>query len=375
MTFGASVVIELPWSFAGRGGRRCGESRLFSPMIRSTRVRLTRMPSITRSRAHTLRWPSPVHGERARSRRMAARRRRAPVSGRVDRPVSRAAVPPGAGRRKTRIAPRPRSRTHGAPRKRARSPTRSRRPSARPPAGQRAGLLQPRTQQLVLHAQLADAAMRLGDLALLRIVITLPQPGVDPGKPALPPLLQLPHRHREPTGQVFDGLAPHQPEHHVPLARKAPPLTGRQCCDHPVILGCGQRRRASLAPAAHSPNSHIHPWILFIHQAAPRGSRLDNVVSTETGCSSLRRSCSRLNAYFPKLKRSFVKEMRNARFAAHSFSGCRQTDTMVATRTSKSPNGIRCPKSRSSRSSTKPPHSLNAMTGTPAASASMTTVG
>src|SRR5512132_4288565 len=34
MTFGASVVIELPWSFAGRGGRRCGESRLFSPMIR-----------------------------------------------------------------------------------------------------------------------------------------------------------------------------------------------------------------------------------------------------------------------------------------------------------------------------------------------------
>ena len=49
--------------------------------------------------------------------------------------------------------------------------------------------------------------MRLGELALLRIVITLPQPGVDPGKPALPPLLQLPHRHREPTGQVFDGLA------------------------------------------------------------------------------------------------------------------------------------------------------------------------
>src|SRR5512132_1433930 len=81
MTFGASVVIELPWSFAGRGGRRCGESRLFSPMIRSTRVRLTRMPSMTRSRAHTLRWPSPVHGERARSRRMAASRSASPSAG------------------------------------------------------------------------------------------------------------------------------------------------------------------------------------------------------------------------------------------------------------------------------------------------------
>jgi hypothetical protein len=72
ITFGASVVIEPSWSLAGRDGRRCGESKLFSPMIRSTRVRLTRMPSITRSRAQTLRCPSPVHGERARSRWMAA---------------------------------------------------------------------------------------------------------------------------------------------------------------------------------------------------------------------------------------------------------------------------------------------------------------
>ena len=71
---GASVVIEPSWSFAGRGGRRCGESRLFSPMIRSTRLRPTRMPSITRSRAQTLRCPSPAHGERARSWRMAASR-------------------------------------------------------------------------------------------------------------------------------------------------------------------------------------------------------------------------------------------------------------------------------------------------------------
>jgi hypothetical protein len=38
ITFGASVVIEPSWSLAGPGGRRCGESKLFSPMIRSTRA-------------------------------------------------------------------------------------------------------------------------------------------------------------------------------------------------------------------------------------------------------------------------------------------------------------------------------------------------
>ena len=54
-----------------------------------------------------------------------------------------------------------------------------------------------------------------------------------------------------PGGQA-DGRGPrparlHQPQHHLPLARKAPPLTGRQCGDRPVILGCGQHGRASLA--------------------------------------------------------------------------------------------------------------------------------
>src|SRR5512147_521499 len=113
MTFGASVVIDPSWSFAGRGGRRCGESRLFSPMIRSTRLRPTRMPSITRSRAQTLRCPSPAHGERARSWRMPASRscrRCAAVSDRVDRQGSAVAVPAGAARRRMRIARRPRSR-------------------------------------------------------------------------------------------------------------------------------------------------------------------------------------------------------------------------------------------------------------------------
>jgi hypothetical protein len=40
-------------------------------------------------------------------------------------------------------------------------------------------------------------------------------------------------------------------------------------------------------PPAHSPNSHIHPCNPFIHQARPCGSCLDNVVSTQTGSSSV----------------------------------------------------------------------------------------
>src|SRR5512132_4042329 len=143
--------------------------------------------------------------------------------------------------------------------------------TARPPARQGPGF-QPRAQQLVLHAQRADAAMRLGERPLLRIVVALTQCGIDPGEPALPPLLQLIDRQAEPPGQAFDRLTLHQPQHHVALARKAPPLAGRQCSDRPLVPGHGQRGRASLALAAHSPNSHIRPFDFFVHPSAPRGS-------------------------------------------------------------------------------------------------------
>ena len=160
---------------------------------------------------------------------------------------------------------------------------RSRRPSARPPADQRAGLLQPRAHQLVLHVQLADAAMRLAALAVLRIVVTLAQPGVDPGEPVPAPLLRLPHRHREPAG-AFDRLALHQPQHRA----------------------CAPSSTAGPAPAA-PPAARRGPWTAWTSVARPRcpqpqqpnpspqyvcpslcssRSCFDNVVSTETGCSS-----------------------------------------------------------------------------------------
>ena len=55
-------------------GRRCGESNEFSRIRRNTRPRPTRMLPRRRNRAQTLRGPSPVKGEAARSSRMAVRR-------------------------------------------------------------------------------------------------------------------------------------------------------------------------------------------------------------------------------------------------------------------------------------------------------------
>ena len=97
ITFGASVMIFRSWSSAGRGRARCGDRRAFSRISRSTRLRAMRSPSRTRSRAQTLRWPSPDQGERARSARIAASRA---VSGTAGfgprRPVGRAGAKPCA---------------------------------------------------------------------------------------------------------------------------------------------------------------------------------------------------------------------------------------------------------------------------------------
>jgi putative transposase len=53
--FGASVVMRPSWAASERGRWRCGDSRPFSRISRRIRLRATRRPSSTRSRAHTLR--------------------------------------------------------------------------------------------------------------------------------------------------------------------------------------------------------------------------------------------------------------------------------------------------------------------------------
>jgi len=92
MTFGAAVMIRRSCAAAGHGWARCGESRACWRISRSTRLRETRMPSSARNRAHTLRWPSPVQGERARSARMAASRSASETAGLGPRRTGLAAV-------------------------------------------------------------------------------------------------------------------------------------------------------------------------------------------------------------------------------------------------------------------------------------------
>jgi len=81
ITFGALVMIRRSCGASVRVRARCGDNRACSRITRSTRLRATRMQSITRSRAQTLRWPSPVHGERARSARIAANRASSETTG------------------------------------------------------------------------------------------------------------------------------------------------------------------------------------------------------------------------------------------------------------------------------------------------------
>jgi len=60
--FGAVVMICRSCGVSARVWARCGESRACSRISRSTHLRATWIPSITRRRAQTLRWPSPVQG-------------------------------------------------------------------------------------------------------------------------------------------------------------------------------------------------------------------------------------------------------------------------------------------------------------------------
>ena len=60
---------------------RCGDNRVFSRISRRTRLRLTRMVSVTRNRAQTLRCPSPVQGDRSRSLWIAASKASSVIAG------------------------------------------------------------------------------------------------------------------------------------------------------------------------------------------------------------------------------------------------------------------------------------------------------
>jgi hypothetical protein len=85
----------------------------------------------------------------------------------------------------------------------------------------------PGTQQLILHAELADAPHGGGEFAVGRVRLALFQRALERAFGLSPPLLELEHRQAELAGEQLGGLAAHQAQHHLALARRAPALARR----------------------------------------------------------------------------------------------------------------------------------------------------
>src|SRR5665647_1401450 len=108
----------------------------------------------------------------------------------------------------------------------------------RPPPGQRAGTLDPRVQQLVLHGELADAAHGGVELALEGIALALLEPGVHAGQSLVFPALEAVDLDAELAGERVERLSAQQPQRHLTLAREAPALPRSKWAQgHEVTLG------------------------------------------------------------------------------------------------------------------------------------------
>src|SRR3712207_453706 len=110
-------------------------------------------------------------------------------------------VCPSDERRRSLIAAPPRPGRRGRRRSGGRWPGRSPPPSPRPPAAQRAGALHLGPQQLVLHAELADAPHGGGELAVGLVRLALLQRSLERGLGLLAPLLEPEHRQAELPGE------------------------------------------------------------------------------------------------------------------------------------------------------------------------------
>ena len=94
-------------------------------------------------------------------------------------------------------------------------------PSPRPPAGQRDGAFDARTEQLDLHAQLADPLHGRGELTAHRIRLALLQRAIQRRFRLLTPALELVERHAEFAREILGGLATQQSKHRLTLAAYA----------------------------------------------------------------------------------------------------------------------------------------------------------
>lgn len=227
------------------------------------------MPSRTRRRAQTLRWPSPVQGGGPQippdggEQGLVGDRRLWVRAVRVEPPSRRSPVPaPGRRRSWSAARPRPgrRAGCRGAGRWRGKSPW----PSARPPPGQRAGSLDAGTEQLDLHAELADAPHGRGEFGAGGLRLALLERAVEGSIGLLASLLELEDGNAEFAGEQFHAFPTQQTQDDLPLVPGAPALTWRQRANPRRRpggrrrwggrrLARGQRGRAAPTRAAHRP--------------------------------------------------------------------------------------------------------------------------
>ena len=212
MRLGAWVMISPTWGFPPRRRQRWGESRLISRITRSTRLRETRMPRQTRSRAQTLRCPSPSQGDAYRSASMATSR--AYVR-------ERAASVPGAllmGAQRWPAAGIPWRRTRNGQNPRPHRPAGGRRPNFVPRRGggtDRRGVRRrkgPDVSVLAfsifhLHDQLPDPLHGDVQFRLHRIALEFLDRGIDPCDRLLTQLLEPENLHAVLRRQKFHPLA------------------------------------------------------------------------------------------------------------------------------------------------------------------------
>ena len=220
MRLGAWVMISPTWGFPPRRRQRWGESRLFSRITRSTRLRETRMPRQTRSRAQTLRCLALPAG-----------------------------MPPGRPRWPP-AEPRPRSTLrspalcwwalsggllpgfHGVERGTGKTPGRTdpleavgQTRAGRGGGTHRRDLRRPKGPDVSVLASSSSTCMinsptLHGDVQfrLYRIALAFLERGIDPGDRLLTPLLEPENLHAQLPRQKFHRLATQKPQGNLTLA-------------------------------------------------------------------------------------------------------------------------------------------------------------
>ena len=161
MRLAAWVMISPTWGFPITAAAAMGREQVVrSRITRSTRLLETRMPRQTRSRAQTLRCPSPSQGDASRSASMATSRASSEIEGFGPRRFAGGRSAVACCRliswRRTRNGQNPRPHRPAGGRRNPCRNERWRHSSPRPPPPQRAGRLRLGLQQFHLHDQLPD---------------------------------------------------------------------------------------------------------------------------------------------------------------------------------------------------------------------------